>query len=130
MKFTTSNENYGVVEEVIGDQVLDDVDRLQKVHQYDPNLSIKETQILDEAVKTGNVEKALEIDESFTKESPYEAVRAAVRETDAEETANTVRAWFLGFIFVTLSSGINMFLIPPRPMVGELLNIASLSTLI
>ncbi|KAG9695737.1 OPT family small oligopeptide transporter, partial [Aureobasidium melanogenum] len=119
MKVTKSRDNHGVVEEVIGSRpkVLDDVDKLQKVHQYDPNLPENEVQILDEAVKTGNVEKALEIDEAFTKESPYVAVRAAVRETDGEETANTVRAWLLGFIFVTLSSGINMFLSMRSPAI-------------
>ncbi|KAG9520209.1 OPT family small oligopeptide transporter, partial [Aureobasidium melanogenum] len=119
MKVTKSKDNHGVVEEVIETrpQVLDDLDKLQKVHQYDPNLPDKEVQILDEAVKTGNVEKALEVDESFTEESPYETVRAAVRETDGEETANTVRAWFLGFVFVTLSSGINMFLSMRSPAI-------------
>ncbi|KAH0279805.1 OPT family small oligopeptide transporter, partial [Aureobasidium melanogenum] len=119
MKVTKSKGDHGVAEEVIEtrSQVLDDVDKLQKVHQYDPNLPDKEVQILDEVLKTGNVEKALEIDESFTKESPYETVRAAVRETDGEETANTVRAWFLGFVFVTLSSGINMFLSMRSPAI-------------
>jgi OPT family oligopeptide transporter len=114
MKFTKTKGDHGVVERVVETQrevrVIDDVDKLQKSHQYDPNLPDKELQDLDEAVKTGNVEKAIEVDDTFTKESPYETVRAAVRETDGEETANTVRAWLLGFVFVTLSSGINMFL--------------------
>lgn len=119
MKVTKSKDNHGVVEQVIETrpQVLDDIDKLQKVYQYDPNLPDAEVHVLDEAVKTGNVEKALEIDETFTKESPYEAVRAAVRETDGEETANTIRAWLLGFIFVTLSSGINMFLSMRSPAI-------------
>ncbi len=30
--------------------------------------------------------------------------------TDGGEVANTVRAWVLGMIFVTLGSGLNMFL--------------------
>lgn len=119
MKDTNFKQDHGAVEEVTEtkSQILDDVDRLQKVHQYDPNLPDKEIKILDEAAKSGNVEKALEIDETLTKESPYETVRAAVRETDGEETANTVRAWLLGFIFVTLSSGINMFLSMRSPAI-------------
>jgi hypothetical protein len=122
MKFTKPKGDHGIVERVVSIQddilpearVLDDVDKL---HQYDPNLPDKKLQDLDEAVKTSNVEKAVEVDETFTKESPYETVRAAVRETDGEENANTVRAWFLGFIFVTLSSGINMFLSMRSPAI-------------
>jgi hypothetical protein len=116
MKFKKANGDHGLVEQVVDIQedalpearVIEDVDKLQKLHQCDPNLPDQELQDLDEAVKTGNVEKAIEVDDTFTKESPYETVRAAVRETDGEESANTVRAWFLGFIFVTLSSGINI----------------------
>jgi hypothetical protein len=37
-------------------------------------------------------------------------VRAAVRPTDGGEVANTVRAWILGMIFVTIGSALNMFL--------------------
>ncbi|KAI5198829.1 OPT family small oligopeptide transporter [Aureobasidium subglaciale] len=125
MRFTKSTGAHGTVEEVVDSrsdalpkaQVLDDIDKLQRVHQSDPNLPDEEIKALDEAIKTGNVEKALEVDESFAKESPYEAVRAAVRETDGGETANTVRVWLLGFIFVTLSSGINMFLSMRSPAI-------------
>lgn len=117
--------SYGVVEEVgenkddlsMEAHALDDVKRLQRAHQYDPNLPEDEIKALDEAVRTGSVEKALEVDGAFTKDSPYEVVRAAVRDTDGEEVANTVRAWILGFIFVTLSSGINMFLSMRSPAI-------------
>jgi hypothetical protein len=125
MKSTKPKGQHGVVEQVVASlddvlpeaRALNDVDRLQQVHQYDPNLPDNKLQDLDEAVKTGNVEKALEVDDTFTKESPYETVRAAVRETDGEEIANTVRAWLLGFIFVTLSSGINMLLSMRSPAI-------------
>lgn len=117
--------SHGTVEEVIetkGDisleaRALDDVVRLRRAHQYDPNLPDEEIKTLDEAVRTGSIEKALEVDDAFTKDSPYEAVRAAVRDTDGGEIANTVRAWILGFIFVTLSSGINMFLSMRSPAI-------------
>ena len=49
--------------------------------------------------------------------SPIDEVRAAVRNTDGEEPANTLRAWILGFIFVTISSGINMFLSMRNPAI-------------
>ncbi|THX14800.1 OPT family small oligopeptide transporter [Aureobasidium pullulans] len=125
MKFTPSKGSHGAVEEVFEvpkdvpheARVLGEVEKLHEAHQFDPNLPDAEIQALDEATKTANVEKALAIDENFAKESPYEAVRAAVRDTDGEEVANTVRAWLLGFIFVTLSSGINMFLSMRSPAI-------------
>ena len=47
-----------------------------------------------------------------------EYVEAAVRETDAEEPANTFRMWVLGFFFVTVSAGVNMFLSMRSPMIS------------
>lgn len=50
------------------------------------------------------------IEKSPIEDSPYDSVRAAVRNTDGEEVANTVRSWILGMLFVTIASGINMLL--------------------
>lgn len=52
-----------------------------------------------------------------TKASIADAVHAAVREEDAHEPANTLRAWILGFMFVTVTSGVNMFLSMRSPAV-------------
>lgn len=62
-----------------------------------------------------DVEKKVHItvgvdEKELVEDSPYEAVRAAVRNTDGGEVANTVRAWILGMTFVTVASAINMFL--------------------
>ncbi|KAI5296448.1 hypothetical protein KEM52_002407 [Ascosphaera acerosa] len=51
-------------------------------------------------------------------DSPYENVRAAVRPVDNGEVANTVRAWILGMIFVTVGSGLNMFLSMRNPAIS------------
>jgi hypothetical protein len=40
--------------------------------------------------------------------SPYPEVRAAVEAGDEDVPASTFRAWFLGLIFVTIGSGLNM----------------------
>lgn len=120
-----SEASYGVVEEVMDNKgdvstevhALDDVKRLQRAHQYDPNLPENEIKILDQAARSDSIERALEVDGAFSKDSPYETVRAAVSDTDGEEVANTVRAWILGFIFVTLASGINMFLSMRSPAI-------------
>ena len=98
------------IESTVEAQALGDAFSLQRSHENDPNLPIEDVITLNEAVKTGNVEVALEEENRLTTGSPYEAVRAAVRESDGEEVANTVRAWILGFIFVTAAAGINMFL--------------------
>lgn len=88
----------------------DDLQKIQKAHQFDPNLSQDKLNHVLDAAKTGDIEEILETDREFSEDSPYESVRAAVRNTDGEEPANTVRAWILGMIFVTIGSGLNMFL--------------------
>jgi len=96
----------------------EDVPKIAKSHEWDPNLPQEKIDILHEAAKTGDLEKIHEIEVDFTEDSPYEEVRAAVRTTDAEEVANTVRAWVLGMIFVTLGSGLNMFLSMRSPAIN------------
>lgn len=117
-RITSRRTSHGEIEEMpetktestVEAQALGNASSLQRSHQNDPNLPIEDIKALNEAVKTGNVEEFLEEEDRLTRRSPYEAVRAAVRETDGEEVANTVRAWILGFIFVTAAAGINMFL--------------------
>jgi OPT family small oligopeptide transporter len=46
-----------------------------------------------------------------------EYVQAAVRAEDGEEPANTLRAWILGFFFVTVASGVNMLLSMRSPAI-------------
>lgn len=69
-----------------------------------------EIDALHHAAKTGDAETIREVEGAFAEDSPYEEVRAAVRNTDDGSVANTVRAWILGMIFVTIGSGLNMFL--------------------
>lgn len=93
--------------------VSDTIQELHKVqlsHQWDPNLPQEKIDAINEAVKTGDQEKAAELEKTLAQESQYESVRAAVRNTDGGEVANTVRAWVLGMFFTTLGSGLNMFL--------------------
>lgn len=97
-------------EPIVDAQALQDVKQLDKAHQADPNLDDNEIDALRQAAKTGDAEKVMEVEKTFVDDSPYENVRAAVRTTDGGEEANTLRAWMLGFFFVTVASGINMFL--------------------
>lgn len=88
----------------------EEIKDIQKSHQWDPNLPQEKLDAINEAANADDQEKAVEIEKAFVKDSQYESVRAAVRNTDGGEVANTVRAWILGMIFTTLGSGLNMFL--------------------
>ena len=100
------------IEEKTSDQLdaAADIVAFEKSHQWDPNLPQAEIDALHRAAKTGDAETIREVEEVFADDSPYEEVRAAVRNTDDRSVANTVRAWILGMIFVTIGSGLNMFL--------------------
>ncbi|KAJ5396454.1 hypothetical protein N7509_004567 [Penicillium cosmopolitanum] len=99
----------------------DNIKELQKFelsHQWDPNLPQEKLDAIKEAVENGDHEKAVELDKSLAQDSQYESVRAAVRNTDNGEVANTVRAWVLGLLFTTVGSGLNMFLSMRSPAIS------------
>lgn len=87
-----------------------DLERIQKTHQWDPNLPSEKLDAVKKAIADGDATEILEAEALFTEDSPYEEVRAAVRNTDGGEVASTVRAWVLGMFFVTVGSALNMFL--------------------
>jgi OPT family small oligopeptide transporter len=63
---------------------------------------------IEGALGEHDVEAELNIEHELEENSPYPEVRAAVRATDEDVPANTLRAWILGMIFVTIGSGCNM----------------------
>lgn len=83
---------------------------VERSHQWDPNLPQEKIDAINEVGSIDDQEKAAEIEKSAAQDSQYESVRAAVRNTDDGEMANTVRAWILGMLFTTIGSGLNMFL--------------------
>lgn len=85
------------------------IPKIAKSHKWDPNLTQAELDILRNA-EAGDDDAIEKTKAAFAKESPYEEIRAAVLITDSGGVANTVRAWVLGMIFVTVGSGLNMFL--------------------
>lgn len=91
-------------------QAAEDLKRIKRAHQWDPNLAHEKADAVDGALRDGDADEILAADALFSDDSPYEQVRAAVRNTDGEEVANTVRAWILGMLFVTIGSALNMFL--------------------
>jgi hypothetical protein len=94
-----------------------DVPKFEKAHQFDPNLPQEKIDALH-AAQAGDTEAVHEVEAEFAEHSPYAEVRAAVRVEDGEEVANTVRAWILGMIFVTLGAGANMFLSMRSPAIN------------
>ena len=63
---------------------------------------------IDGALVHGDVDAEKNIEHELEENSPYPEVRAAVKATDEDVPASTVRAWILGMIFVTIGSGCNM----------------------
>lgn len=88
----------------------EDLPKFARTHQFDPNLPQDKINILHDATATGDVETMKAAEAVFAEDSPYAEVKAAVRAVDGGEPANTVRAWILGMVFVTICSGLNMFL--------------------
>jgi len=80
-----------------------DIPKITKSCQWDANLPHETLTEISEASKIQEVEV------DFAEDFPYEEFRAAVRTTDGEVVANTVRAWVLDTIFVAIGSELNMF---------------------
>lgn len=87
---------------------------------FDPNLPPeKRDLLLRQALRDGDPDEA-EAALFAQDTSPYDEVRAAVRDTDDDpaQPANTVRAWVLGMLFVTVASALNMFLSMRSPAIN------------
>ena len=88
----------------------EDLEKIEQAHRWDFNLPQGKLDAVKQAIRDDDPGEILQADHLFSDNSPYEEVRAAVRITDGEEPANTLRAWVLGMLFVTVGSGANMFL--------------------
>lgn len=79
-------------------EAIKDLESIKHAHQYDPNLPQEKLDFLNKALQDGDADEIIESETFFTEDSPYAEVRAAVRNTDGGEVANTVRAWVLGSV--------------------------------
>ncbi|KAJ5768603.1 hypothetical protein N7533_001186 [Penicillium manginii] len=105
-------------EKIATDTNIKELQKFELSHQWDPNLPQEKLDAIKEAVDNGDHEKAVELDKSLAQDSQYDSVRAAVRNVDNGEVANTVRAWILGLLFTTVGSGLNMFLSMRSPAIS------------
>ncbi|KAG6360398.1 hypothetical protein INS49_011457 [Diaporthe citri] len=99
-------------------QATSDLEKIKHAHQFDPNLPQEKLDFINKALHDGDAGEIIEADALFTEDSPYDEVRAAVRPTDSGGVANTVRAWVLGLFFVSIGSGLNMFLSMRSPAIN------------
>lgn len=95
-----------------------DLEKIKQAHQWDPNLPKATIDAVQKAIEDEDAKEMVAADRLFTEDSPYEEVRAAVRNVDGGEVANTVRAWIIGLLFVTVASGANMFLSMRTPAIS------------
>ncbi|KAI1173495.1 OPT family small oligopeptide transporter [Nemania sp. FL0916] len=95
-----------------------DLEKIQHAHQWDPNLPREALDAVKRAAEKGDAGEMVAADLLFADESPYEEVRAAVQNVDGGEVANTIRAWIIGLLFVTVVSGANMLLSMRTPAIN------------
>lgn len=105
----SQNEKNTPLEQNIDITTAAAIPKIAKSHKWDPNLTQDELDILHNA-EAGDDDAIEKTKAVFAEQSPYEEIRAAVRVIDSGGVANTVRAWVLGMLFVTVGSGLNMFL--------------------
>ncbi|KAH9907258.1 OPT family small oligopeptide transporter [Xylariomycetidae sp. FL2044] len=112
---TAAEEKHGGVDVATAAHELD---QIKHTHQFDQNLPRERIEAVEKAIDKGDADAILEAERYFTEDSPYEEVRAAVKPIDNGEVANTLRAWVLGMFFVTIGSGVNMFLSMRSPAIN------------
>lgn len=79
-----------------------------QLHTWDPNLPEEKRNAIQAAVDAHDVDAEKQLERELNEASPYPEVNAAVPATDEDVPANTLRAWVLGMVFVTIGSGLNM----------------------
>jgi OPT family small oligopeptide transporter len=85
-----------------------DLRRFSVLHEWDPNVPEDKRKAIDAAVNQHDKDAEIALDEELEENSPYPEVVAAVRPTDEDVPANTIRAWVLGMVFMTIGSGCNL----------------------
>ncbi|MCJ1307038.1 hypothetical protein MMC25_000684 [Agyrium rufum] len=89
-------------------EVNREINFLRKLHRFDPNISNDIQNELDQAAKHHDGMAEKELIDLIENDSPYPEVRAAVRNYDEDVPSNTIRAWVIGMLLVTIGSALNM----------------------
>jgi hypothetical protein len=100
-----------------------DISMFNTVHEWDPNIGTEKLDAINKAVEAHDGDAEIALEEELMENSPYPEVQAAVQATDdVTLPSSTFRAWFLGLLFVTIGSGLNVLfsLRDPSITVGSL----------
>ena len=103
--------------------VEQDLSSFADMHAWDPNLDHKKLDAINNAIHDHDIEAETALEHELEENSPYPEVVAAVQNwDDTSLPANTIRSWFIGLLFVTLGSGMNMLfsLRAPTIAIGNL----------
>lgn len=88
-----------------------------KQHAWDPNMDQEKLSTINQAIELQESDSEKAIAQQL-EESPYPEVNSAVPlGDDPSIPANTIRAWFLGMLFVTFGSGLNMLFSLRQPSI-------------
>jgi OPT family oligopeptide transporter len=101
------------------DQVERDLSSFAASHAWDPNMDHKKLHAIEDAVYSHDVEAEQVLERDVVEDSPYPEVVASVQNWDDPSLpANTIRSWFIGLMFVTVGSGMNMLFSLRQPTIS------------
>jgi hypothetical protein len=96
-----------------------DISNFNAMHEWDPNINNEKLDAINNAVKAHDIDAEIALEHEIEDNSPYPEVQAAVRTfDDTSVPANTIRAWILGMIFVTIGSGLNVLFSLRNPSIS------------
>jgi OPT oligopeptide transporter protein len=95
-----------------------DISMFNAMHEWDPNINNEKLNAINDAVKAHDTEAEIALEHEIEENSPYPEVQAAVRAYDTDVPASTIRAWFLGMVFVTIGSGLNVLFSLRNPSIS------------
>jgi hypothetical protein len=97
----------------------EDLTAFRESHAWDPNIGNEKLDAITGAIKNHDDAAEIALEEELVEDSPYPEVKAAVNPTDSVDIpASTFRAWFLGMLFVTIGSGVNVLFSLREPSIS------------
>ncbi|OBT55803.1 hypothetical protein VE04_03961 [Pseudogymnoascus sp. 24MN13] len=84
-----------------------DLKTFKNLHEYDLSLPADLRDAVSHATEAHDITGELKLEHEVNENSPYPEVRAALRSSNDGGPANTVRAWVIGLLLVTIASGLN-----------------------
>jgi hypothetical protein len=97
----------------------EEIRRLSHVQHYGANVSKERLDNIDSHNEKHDAVTAITINEELVETSQYPEVDAATEPTDDPSLpAGTFRAWFLGFLFVIVGSGMNLIFSLREPSIA------------